>query len=401
MEGVRRREQGLGVRDQGDSFFPNPQPLTPASLSISQLTLAHFRNYADLRLTCDAAPVILTGANGSGKTNILEAISLLVPGRGLRRAALADLQNRDAREGWAVALELRTETGALMIGTGRDVLAQEGDERRLVHIDGKPARGQNTLAEHVAMAWITPDMDRLLAEGASARRKFLDRLAYSFDPAHNARVQRYEKAMRERLRLLREGCADAPWLAALEDEMAQTAVAIAAARLHMVKRLRGAIAETGDTFPRADIEVRGAAEDMLQNLPALPVEDALRAAFVRSRGEDALHGTCAVGAHRSDLRVTHRAKNCLAEYCSTGEQKALLIALMLAYVRLLTQQRQMQPLFLLDDIAAHLDDVRRAALFEEILDLGVQAWLTGTERDSFTRLAPHAQLFQVENGVLN
>jgi DNA replication and repair protein RecF len=252
-------------------------------------------------------------------------------------------------------------------------------------------------------------MDRLLAEGAAARRKFLDRLAYSFDPAHGARVQRYEKAMRERLRLLRpvsgygagSGVADATWLAALEDEMAQTAVAIAAARLHMIRRLRTAIAESGDAFPRADIEVRGIAEDMLETLPALPVEDALRTAFARSRGDDAMHGTCAVGAHRSDLRVTHRARQCPADLCSTGEQKALLIALMLAYVRLLTEQRRMTPLFLLDDIAAHLDDFRRAALFDEILSLGVQAWLTGTDRESFSPLTARAQVFTVENGHIS
>jgi DNA replication and repair protein RecF len=398
-----------GVSDlahREENSLPPSEALISAPFSIAQITLSHFRNYADIRLSCAAAPVILTGANGSGKTNLLEAISLLVPGRGLRRAALADLQNNASHAPWAVAVELRTETGILSIGTGRDMAAHEdGDgehgERRLVHIDGKPARGQNLLAEQVAMAWITPDMDRLLAEGPSARRKFLDRLAYSFDPAHGGRVQRYEKAMRERLRLLREGCADAAWLAALEDEMAQTAVAIAAARKHMIRRLRSGIAESGDAFPRADIEVRGTAEDMLETLPALPVEDALRAAFARSRGEDALHGTCAVGAHRSDLRVAHRAKHCPAEHCSTGEQKALLIALMLAYVRLLGEQRRMTPLFLLDDIVAHLDDFRRAALFEEIVAMGVQAWLTGTDHDSFAPLAPLAQMVEVEDGRIS
>ena len=377
----------------------------PAPFSIAQITLSHFRNYSDIRLCCDASPVVLTGANGSGKTNLLEAISLLVPGRGLRRAALGDLQNNKSHEAWAVAVELRTETGILTIGTGRDMSAQEADadhgERRLIHIDGKSVRGQNQLAEHVAMAWMTPDMDRLLVEGPAARRKFLDRLAYSFDPAHGGRVQRYEKAMRERLRLLREGVADAAWLAALEDEMAQTAVAIAAARRHMIRDLRTGIAEGGDTFPRADIEVRGTAEDMLETMPALPVEDALRAAFARSRGEDAQHGTCTVGAHRSDLRVAHRAKNCPAEHCSTGEQKALLIALMLAYVRLLAEARRMTPLFLLDDIAAHLDNSRRRALFDEILALGAQVWLTGTDAESFAGLVPHAQMFEVSNGNIN
>jgi len=211
-------------------------------------------------------------------------------------------------------------------------------------------------------------------------------------------VQRYEKAMRERLSLLREGTVDAPWLAALEDEMAQSAVAIAAVRHDMIRNLSKAIAASGDAFPRADITVCGTAEDMLESMPALLVEDALRAAFARARSEDALHGTCAVGAHRSDLRVIHRAKNCPADLCSTGEQKSLLIALMLAYVRLVSERRQMRPLFLLDDIAAHLDDYRRAALFEEIRALQVQAWLTGTDADSFIPLVPHAQMFSVENG---
>lgn len=369
-------------------------------LSVAQITLSHFRNYVALRLNCEAAPVILIGANGSGKTNLVEAISLLVPGRGLRRSTLADLQNQASREPWAVAIDMRTGSGPLKIGTGRDQAAEADGERRLVHINGKPIRGQNALAEHIAMAWITPDMDRLLAEGATARRKFLDRLVYSFDPAHGARVQRYEKAMRERLRLLREGCADAAWLSALEDEMAQTAVAIAAARRHMIGRLRTAIADSGDIFPRTDIEVRGTAEDMLTDKPALLVEDSLRAAFARLRGEDALHGTCATGAHRSDLRVSHRAKNCPAELCSTGEQKALLIALMLAYMRLLTQQRRLTPLFLLDDIAAHLDDFRRRALFDELLALGVQAWLTGTDRESFGNFAAQAQIFHVAHGLV-
>jgi DNA replication and repair protein RecF len=211
-------------------------------------------------------------------------------------------------------------------------------------------------------------------------------------------VQRYEKAMRERLRLLRDGSADAAWLAALENEMAQTAVAIAAARLHLVRRLRAGIASGGDVFPRADLAVVGTAEDMLETQPALLVEDALRAAFARSRSADAQHGTCAVGAHRSDLRVTHSAKNCPAELCSTGEQKALLIAMMLAYVRLLTERRGFAPLFLLDDIAAHLDDTRRAALFDEIADLHVQAWMTGTDRNDFAHMEGRAQFFAVENG---
>ncbi|MDD4617412.1 MAG: DNA replication/repair protein RecF [Alphaproteobacteria bacterium] len=369
-----------------------PHLLNHEALSVSQITLSNFRSYKNTRLHVQAAPVVLTGPNGSGKTNLLEAISLMVPGRGLRRSPLADLQNRAASEPWAISIELRTEAGPLRIGTGKDNAINDSEgERRLVYIDGKPVRSQTMLADHIAMAWITPDMDRLLAEGASLRRKFLDRLAYSFDPAHGMRVLTYEKAMRERLRLLREGTLDAAWLAALENEMAQSATAIAATRKHLVRRLRTGISEGGDAFPKAKIEVRGTAEDMLETIPALPVEDALRCAFAASRDQDAQHGNCSTGAHRSDLRVVHAAKDCPAELCSTGEQKALMIALMLAYVRLLSDQRHMIPLFLLDDIAAHLDTFRREALFDEVLSIGAQAWFTGTSAKMFSSIAHQAQ----------
>lgn len=372
---------------------------TTHPLSVTKVTLTNFRNYTDASLRFSPSPVILTGANGSGKTNFLEAISLLVPGRGLKRCSLVDLQKHNAPDPWAVAIELQTPYGPLQIGTGRDPSDSE-NEKRIVHIDGKIARGQSTMAEHVAMTWVTPDMDRILADGPSARRKLLDRLVYSFDPAHSGRVTRYEKAMRERMRLLREGPHDANWLRALEDEMAQTGVAIAAARRHLLHQLCAAIEETSSVFPQADIGVSGIAEDALESNPALPVEDMLRSALARSRNEDAQSGTTSSGPHRSDLLVMHRAKNCPADLCSTGEQKALMIAIMLAYLRTLMRHRHLTPLFLLDDIAAHLDDTRRSALFEEILGLGVQAWLTGTDREAFTSLLPHAQLFDVEQGNL-
>ena len=377
----------------------NAKSEAPSLFSLGKITLFNFRNYEDLQLTFDPKPVVLTGANGSGKTNLLEAISLLVPGRGLRRSPLHELQNQKdsqrAKAPWAIATELHTAFGTLNIGTGLD--PEETDsERRIVHINGKNVRSQNVLAEHVVMAWITPDMDRILAEGPSARRKLLDRLVYSFDPAHNARVHRYEKALRERLRLLREGPADAAWLNALEDEMAQTGVAIAAARRHMVRQLRSAIAETNSVFPCADLALKGIAEEALETEAALPVEDKMRAALARTRGDDAQSGTCAIGPHRSDLMVTHRAKNCPADLCSTGEQKALLIAIMIAYLRTLTRSRDVTPLFLLDDIVAHLDDIRREALFEEVLYLGVQAYLTGTDAEPFKTFLPSAQHALVE-----
>jgi len=373
--------------------------MTHPSLSIERLTLTNFRNYPDLRLVLDASPVILTGMNGSGKTNLLEAVSLFVPGRGLCRAVPSEWQTSGQTSPWAVVAEMQAPAGEIKMATGRDPDKPDG-ERRVVQIDGRPARSQQTLAQHVAMAWITPDLDRVLADGPSARRKLLDRMAYSFDPAHSGRVHRYEKALRERLRLLRDGITDASWLSGLEDEMARTGVAIAAARRQLLRQLQTGIAETQSVFPRADLSLRGTAEEALADQPALLVEDHLRAALARTRGDDAQSGTCAIGPHRSDLHVVHRARHCPADLCSTGEQKALLVAMMLAYVRTLAQARQMKPLFLLDDITAHLDSVRRAALFEEITALGVQAWLTGTDASAFKPLLARAQHFAVDNGQL-
>ena len=378
---------------RSESLIPKPE----STFSITTLSLANFRNYDDLWLALAPEPVVLTGMNGSGKTNILEAVSLLVPGRGMCRAAPTEWQNHHQSLPWAISATLDTPRGDIKIGTGRDPEMPYG-ERRVVHIDGRAVKSQQTLAEHVAMAWITPDMDRVLADGPSARRKLLDRMAYSFDPAHAGRVHRYEKALRERLRLLRDGVADAAWLSALEDDMAQTGVAIAAARLHLLRQLQTGIADTQSAFPQADLTLTGLTEEGLSKEPALLVEDKLRAALARTRGDDAQSGTCAIGVHRSDLAVIHRTHHCPAELCSTGEQKALLVAIMLAYVRTLAQTRGMPPLFLLDDITAHLDSLRRAALFEEILSLRVQAWLTGTDTSFFKPLLPHAQSYVVEKG---
>ena len=377
----------------GDSASAPLAITSPAGLTITRISLAAFRNYVDIRADFDGRPVVLTGANGSGKTNFLEAISLLVPGRGLRRAALSDMQNIHESTPWAVAVDMQTPQGALKIGTGcaSSTMSAESKDRRVIHIDGNPVRNQHALAEHVVMAWITPDMDRILSEGAGARRKLLDRLVFSFDPAHSSRVNHYEKALRERSRLLREGRADRAWLDALEHSMAQTGVAIAAARREMLTQLCRAIDETEGVFPRADLALQGVAEQALDEMPALAVEDRLRKLYEQTRAEDAVSGMCGVGPHRSDLQVAHRAKQCPAALCSTGEQKALLIAIMLAHVRTLTRHRNVVPLFLLDDIAAHLDEARRKALFEEILNLKSQAWLTGTDADAFFTLLPHAQ----------
>lgn len=369
------------------------------SLYVRQLTLSNFRNYGELRLQLDAAPVVLTGHNGSGKTNMLEAISLLVPGRGMCRAGLSEWQNHLNPSPWAVAAVLEAPDGEVRIGTGRDPEEPE-NERRVVTVDGVRSRGQTQLAARVAMAWITPDLDRVLGEGPSARRKLLDRMAYSFDPAHAGRVNRYEKAMRERLRLLRDGIRDDVWLASLEDSMARTGVAIAAARKYMLRQLQDAMLETQSAFPQALLSLNGVAEEGLDDHPALAVEDALRKALARTREDDRQSGTTSVGPHRTDLIVVHKTHQSRADLCSTGEQKALLIAIILSYVRTLTRARQMKPLLLLDDITAHLDQARRRALFDEILALGLQAWLSGTDPVDFDGLLPHAQHFGVEKGVV-
>ena len=383
------------------ALYPESLLLIPESsaITVRQLTLFNFRNYGDLRLKLDAGPVVFTGGNGAGKTNILEAVSLLVPGRGFCHASPAEWQNQRSSAPWAVATILETPEGETMIGTGRDPRDPEND-RRIVQIDGRDVRGQQQLAEHVAMAWVTPDIDRVLVEGPSARRQLIDRMAFSFDPAHSGRVHRYEKAMRERMRLLRDGVRDKNWLRALEDEMASSAVAIAAARIQLVEQLRDAITQTQSVFPRAALSLVGFVEERLPGTAALLVEDELRAALEAARFEDTQRGISAVGPHRSDLEVMHMARHCPARLCSTGEQKALLVAMMLAYVRLITKVRGKKPLFLLDDVTAHLDQARRAALFEEIEALGVQAWMTGTDKSAFCSLLNAAQHFSVEEGLV-
>ncbi len=389
---MRSRETALSLQ-------PKTAPPAVAALAVHRVSLNNFRNYRNVHLVLEPVPVVLTGANGSGKTNLLEALSLLVPGRGLRRAQLADLQHHQESAPWAVATELMTSIGPVKIGTGRDPENTKVD-RRVVHIDGKTVKSQQELAAHVAMAWVTPEMDRILVGGPSVRRRLLDRLVYSFDPAHAGRVHRYEKALRERLRLLRDCIADPSWFDALEDEMAQTGVAITAARLQLLQQLQTVMASATGAFPQADLTLQGLAEELLQKYPALLVEDMLRTAFARTREEDRQKDVCAIGPHRSDLIVVHATRQVSADHCSTGEQKALLISIMLAYMRILAVMRGMPPLLLLDDITAHLDEARRGALFEEIEDLGVQAWLTGTDESSFGPFATQAQHFVVELGIL-
>src|SRR6266446_7317717 len=349
-----------------------------ARVGVTRLVLTDFRNYREARLTLGTASVVLTGPNGAGKTNLLEAVSFLAPGRGLRGAKLSEIDRRQraasggTSRGWAVAAVVATRRGTLRIGTGHDVGLQPTGERRIVRIDGEPARGQAVLGERLGVVWLTPSMDRLFLEGPSGRRRFLDRLVLGLDPAHASHVTAYEQALRERSRLLRDGPADPAWLAALEEVMAECGVAVAAARRETVQRLDRACAEAEGPFPRARVMLLGTVEGWLDVMPALAAEAEFASALAGNRQSDAQIGGATIGPHRSDLAVELAEKGIAAEFASTGEQKALLISIVLAHATLQRVIRGEPPLLLLDEIAAHLDAGRRAALFEALLRLDGQ-----------------------------
>jgi DNA replication and repair protein RecF len=348
---------------------------------------------------------VLTGRNGAGKTNLLEAVSYLVPGRGLRRARLSEVtysRGGAADTGWAVAARVRTSFGAVDLGTGLEQPSVPGGrEQRVVQIDGEPVKSQASLAEHMSLHWLTPQMDRLFVEGPSARRRFLDRLVFGRDPAHAGRVSAYEQAMRERARLLGESSTPDPaWLSALEDTMAARGVAVAAARRELALHLDAACHEGFGPFPGATIAVAGELEGWLAEGPALECEDRFRAVLAENRRHDTDRGRATVGPHRGDLLVRHLPKDQPADVCSTGEQKALLIALVLGNAKMRAAEEGVVPVLLLDEIAAHLDAERRQALFDMITSLNAQTWLAGTDRDVFEPLAGAAQFFHIEDAIV-
>lgn len=384
---------------------------TNRKAGICKLKLTNFRCYSSLALEVDTeAPVVLTGNNGAGKTNMLEAISFLVPGRGLRHARFADVSRHNSElfgEGeniaylpvrWAVAATVSSPLGLFEVGTGCEG-AKEGVERRQVRINGQPAKSQSDLGEIMSAVWLTPAMDRIFCGEASLRRRFLDRLVQAFDSGHAGRTTAYANAYKQWGRLLREGCTDSGWLRALENTMAEYGVAVAAARRELISRLGVFLAEGESVFPKAEISLDGELENLLALEPALKVEDAFKEKLERSRGIFADGGSVS-GPHLTDLIVRHE-KGMNAALCSTGEQKALLVSIIIAQSRAQVMQSGNAPVMLLDEVAAHLDKKRRDALFAILLDLNAQVWLTGTEADTFAYLDDRAQFFDVENAVVS
>lgn len=371
------------------------------TLAIARLTLTEFRNYRDLRMLAPARLVALTGANGAGKTNILEAISLLAPGRGLRGAPFEELVRHGSQGSWAIAAEIETRHGPMSVGTGWSGQSEAGDGGgRLVVIDGEVQKGSGALGEHMRLLWLTPAQDRLFAGPASDRRRFLDRLVAAFDPEHGARVLVFEKVMRERNLLLAETRPDAAWLSSLEAQMAEAAVAISAARLVGLEALGTHIGEgrAESSFPWAELALEGEIEALTAQKPAVQVEDEYRRILRDSRGLDRAAGRTLRGPHRTDLAVVHGPRAMPAGQCSTGEQKALLIGLILAQARAVRAGAGVSPILLLDEVAAHLDRARRRSLLEALAALGSQSWMTGTDAQLFEAIGDFGAIFHVEDG---
>lgn len=371
------------------------------TLAIRRLTLTEFRNYAALRLDTEARLVALSGANGAGKTNILEAISLLAPGRGLRGASFDELPRQGGSGAWAIAAEVEAEHGPVSLGTAWNGQpdAGEGGSRQVV-IDGEAQRGSGALGDYMRLLWLTPAQDRLFAGPGSDRRRFLDRMVTAFDPEHAARITVFEKVMRERNLLLEEARPDQAWLGSLEAHMAEAAVAISAARLVGLEALQTHIGEGRETssFPWAEVAVEGEIEALVAHKPAVQVEDEYRRILRDSRGLDRAAGRTLRGPHRSDLAVLHGPKKMAAGQCSTGEQKALLIGLVLAQARAVKAGTGVPPILLLDEVAAHLDRARRRSLLEALAALGSQSWMTGTDASLFEAIGETGAIFQVEDG---
>ncbi|PPQ43150.1 DNA replication/repair protein RecF [Rhodopseudomonas palustris] len=368
---------------------------------ITRLTLTHFRNYRGASLTTTADQVVLVGPNGAGKTNCLEAISFLSPGRGLRRATLEDVANHEGDGSWAVSTEIEGALGLATLGTGIEPPRGDTTTTRRCRIDREPVGSAAAFGDHLRMVWLTPSMDGLFMGAASERRRFFDRLVLAIDSGHSARVSALDRSLRSRNRLLEDvRNADSHWLDAIERETAELAIAVAAQRGQTALKLAAMLDARGATsaFPSAKLMLDGWMENALTSEPATAVEDRYRAILRDSRGRDAAAGRTLDGPHLTDLEVIYAPKAMPARDASTGEQKALLIGLVLAHAQLVAETTSITPLLLLDEVVAHLDPGRREALFTELGKLGAQVWMTGADPMAFAEIGPAAGIFDVESG---
>jgi DNA replication and repair protein RecF len=373
---------------------------------IRRLNLANFRSYRAASIAIDDGPVVLVGSNGAGKTNLLEAISFLAPGRGLRRATLDEVAFSEgdgaANDSWAVWAEIEGALGLVTLGTGIEPASGDASApARKCRIDREPVASAAAFVDHLRLVWLVPAMDGLFSGPGSERRRFLDRLVLAVDGEHAARVSALERALRSRNRLLENPNPDPHWLDAIEHETAELAIAVAAARAETVQRLSAALAarhEPGAAFPSAEVALDGWVEALVPNHPAVEVEDRYRAVLRGNRARDAAAGRTTDGPHLTDLAVVYKPKNIPARDASTGEQKALLIGLVVAHAGLVADMTGFAPVLLLDEVVAHLDPSRRAALFDALNLLGAQVWMTGADPAAFGTIATRAQIFAIEPG---
>jgi DNA replication and repair protein RecF len=369
---------------------------------IRRLTLTNFRSYRSVQIDAGAGLLVLVGPNGAGKTNLIEAISFLAPGRGLRRATLEDVAFSEGDGSWAVSADVEGALGLASLGTGVEPPASEDAVvTRKCRIDREPVASASAFADHLRVVWLVPAMDGLFNGPASERRRFLDRLVLAVDAEHMSRVNALERALRSRNRLLEDPRPDPHWLDAVEHETAELAVAVTALRVETVERLRAALAarmQAASAFPAAEIALEGWMERLVPLQPAVDVEDRYRALLKDNRARDAAAGRTLDGPHLSDLTVIHAGKSIAAAAASTGEQKALLIGLVLAHAGLLADMSGFAPVLLLDEVVAHLDPTRRAALYGELEALGTQAWITGADAAAFADIAARSEMFEVLTG---
>jgi DNA replication and repair protein RecF len=369
---------------------------------ILKLTLNNFRNYHSASLDAGAPTMVLVGPNGAGKTNLIEAISFLAPGRGLRRATLDEVAFAEGDGSWAVAAEIQGTLGLATLGTGIEPpSADSATTQRKCRIDREPVASAAAFADHLRVVWLTPAMDTLFAGAPSERRRFLDRLVLAVDAEHASRVNALERALRSRNRLLEEPRPDPHWLDAIEHETAELAVAVAGLRVETVHRLQTVLARRdGSAFPPAEIALDGWMEQLIPAHPAIEIEERYRAVLRDNRARDAAARRTLDGPHLTDLKVVYAAKGIAAADASTGEQKALLIGLVLAHARLLADMIGSAPVLLLDEVVAHLDPGRRAALHDELAQLDTQVWMTGADPALFVEIASDAQVVEVNSGQL-